>query len=62
MEAGIMDSARFVRRENIKHFCWLLERTADESERKRVHKLLAEEQLKQIAAGDRLDGDLQKAG
>ena len=57
-----MDSARFVRRENIKHFRWLIERTKDESERKKLQKFLVEEQLKQIAAHDRLDDDLQKAG
>jgi hypothetical protein len=57
-----MDSARFVRLENVKHFRWLLEKTTDESERKKAQKLLAEEQLKQIAAHDRLDDEWRKAG
>jgi len=57
-----MDSARFVRRENIKHFRWLLEKTMDESERKKVQKRLADEQLKQIAAHDRLEDAFQTAG
>ena len=37
---------RFIHRENIKHFKELLERTTDESERKRILKLLAEEETK----------------
>jgi hypothetical protein len=35
---------RFVHRENIKHYKQLLERTTDEAERRRILKLLAEEE------------------
>jgi hypothetical protein len=41
-----------VRRENVKHYRLMLEQTADEAERKKLHKLLAEEQQKQVEAGD----------
>ena len=44
--------ARFIRRENIKHFREMLERTNDEIERSRLQKLLDEELLKQKVAGD----------
>ncbi len=40
---------RFVHRENIKHFKQLLERTADEAERGRILKLLAEEETKRAS-------------
>jgi hypothetical protein len=43
---------RFVRRENIKHLREILERTADESERRRIQALLDEELQKQKNAGD----------
>lgn len=43
---------RFVRRENIKHYREMLERTMDETERRRLQKLLDEELEKQKAAGD----------
>ncbi len=42
-------TARFVRRENVKHYRQLLE--TDEAERQRILDLLAEELAKQIAAG-----------
>jgi hypothetical protein len=51
--------ARFVRRENVKHFKELLDRTTDPAERQRIEKLLAEEQQKQAAAGD-FDFDSEK--
>jgi hypothetical protein len=44
--------ARFIRRENVKHFKELLDRTTDPAERQKIEKLLAEEQQKQIEAGD----------
>ena len=43
---------RFVRRENIKHYREMLERTTDEIERRRIQKLLDEELLKQKIAED----------
>jgi hypothetical protein len=43
---------RFIRRENIKHFQEMLERTTDESERKRIQRLLDEELLRLKAAAD----------
>jgi hypothetical protein len=43
---------RFVRRENIKHLREMLERTADEIERRRIQKLLDEELQKQTGIGD----------
>jgi len=43
---------RFVRRENIKHYREMLERTTDPLERQRIQKLLDEELAKQKAAGD----------
>jgi hypothetical protein len=45
-------SARFVRRENVKHYRELLQRTTDEAERKHIKKLLVEEERKQTEAGD----------
>ena len=50
---------RFVRRENVKHYRLLLERTTNEAERKRLQNLLAEERQKQIEAGDPLDDERQ---
>ncbi len=46
---------RFVRRENIRHYRELLERVTDEAERRRILKLLEEEQRKQHDAGDKAD-------
>ncbi len=46
------ESARAVRRENVKHFRLLLETVTDEAERQKILKRLAEEQAKQRAAGD----------
>jgi hypothetical protein len=37
---------RFIHRENIKHYKKLLERAMDENERRRILKLLAEEEAK----------------
>ena len=53
--------ARFVRRENVKHFRLLLERTTDEAQCKKLHKLLAEERQKQVEAGDPADNESQAA-
>ncbi len=39
---------KFIYRENIKHFSQLLDRTADEAERERIMKLLAEEVAKDL--------------
>ena len=47
---------RFVRRENVRHYRDLLTRVTDEKERQRILKLLEEEQKKQEAAGDRMNG------
>ncbi len=46
------DGARFIRRENVKHYRHLLATVTDEAERQKILKLLAEEQAKQRAAGD----------
>jgi len=46
---------RFVRRENIKHYRELLKTEKDEAERRRILKLLAEEQQKQKDAGDKVE-------
>jgi hypothetical protein len=43
---------QFVRRENIKHYREMLARTTDESDRRRLQKLLDEELQKQKPAGD----------
>ena len=45
-------TARFIRRENVRHYRQLLETVTDEAERQRILTLLAEEQKKQQAAGD----------
>jgi len=39
----------FIKRENIKHYNELLQRTSDIVERKRIMKLMAEEEVKQQA-------------
>ncbi len=49
------NAARFVRRENVKHYRHLLASVTDEAERQKIRKLLAEEQAKQRAAGDPID-------
>jgi len=49
------DAARFIRRENVKHYRELLKTTKTEAERENIKKLLAEEQQKQKAAGDKVD-------
>jgi hypothetical protein len=54
-------AARFVRRENVKHYKELLARTSDPAERQRIEKLLAEEQQKQAAAGDFDSGSNREA-
>jgi hypothetical protein len=46
---------RFVRRENVKHYRELLKTAKDEAERRRILKLLAEEQQKQKDSGDPID-------
>lgn len=43
---------RFVRRENVKHYRQALKDAKTESERERIKKLLAEEEQKQLEAGD----------
>jgi hypothetical protein len=43
---------RFVIRENIRHLREMLERTADESERRRLQQLLDEQLQKQKSLGD----------
>ncbi len=48
-------AARFIRRENVKHYRRLLATVTDEVERQKILKLLAEEQRKQRAAGDPID-------
>ena len=45
-------TARFIRRENVRHYRQLLETVTDEAERQRILRLLDEEQKKQQAAGD----------
>jgi hypothetical protein len=44
---------RFIRRQNVERYRRLLESTEDETQRRLVLKLLAEEQQKQKDAGDR---------
>jgi len=43
---------QFIRRQNIEHFRHLLETVTDENERRRILKLLEEEQQKQRHAGE----------
>jgi hypothetical protein len=42
----------FVRRENVKHLREMLERATDETQRRRIQRLLDEEQRKQKEASD----------
>jgi hypothetical protein len=46
---------RLVRRENVKHFRELLKTVKEEAERRRIQKLLAQEQQKQKDAGDKIE-------
>jgi len=46
---------RFIRRENVRHYRELLERVTDEAERRKIRKLLEEEQQKQHDAGDKVE-------
>ena len=46
---------RFIRRENVSRFRKLRKNVADEVERQRILKLLAEEQQKQKGAGDKIE-------
>lgn len=46
---------RFIRRENVKHYRELLKSAKEEAERRRISKLLAEEQEKQKDAGDKIE-------
>ena len=48
-------TARFIRRENVKHYRLLLETVTDKQARQGILKLLAEEQEKQRAAGDPIE-------
>ncbi|MGE5166791.1 MAG: hypothetical protein ACM3IH_22555 [Sphingobacteriales bacterium] len=48
-------TARFIRRENVKHYRLLLDTLTDEAERQKILKLLAEEREKQRAAGDPIE-------
>ena len=43
---------RFIRRENVKHYREMLGRAKTDAERERLKKLLADEEQKQIEAGD----------
>jgi hypothetical protein len=52
MAAMEQDVARFIRRENVRHYQRLLERATNGPDRQRLLTLLAEEQAKQQAAGD----------
>ena len=47
-----MNTDRFIRRHNVEHFQRLLETVTDETERRTILKLLAEEKKKQEDAGD----------
>jgi hypothetical protein len=49
----VMD--RFIRRENVEHYRELLKTAKDETERRLLLKLLAEEQKKQKEAGDKIE-------
>ena len=46
---------RLIRRENVRHFRELLKTVKDEAERRRIQKLLAQEQQKQKDAGDKVE-------
>jgi hypothetical protein len=50
-------TARFIRRENVRHYRELLETLTDEVGRQKILQLLAEEVKKQIAAGDPIEED-----
>ena len=50
-------TARFIRRENVKHYRRLLKTLTDEVDRQKILQLLAEEVKKQIAAGDPIEED-----
>ena len=52
---GSVSMERFIRRENVRHFRELLDRVTDEAERRRILKLLEEEQRKQHEAGDKAE-------
>jgi hypothetical protein len=54
-------TARFVRRENVKHYRQLLGTITDEAERQKILRLLAEEQEKQRAAGDPIIEDAEQS-
>jgi len=43
---------RFIRRENIKHYRQALKDAKTDSQREQIKKLLAEEEQKQMEAGD----------
>ena len=43
---------RFVRRQNVEHYCRLLQRVTEKSDRQTVINLLTEERQKQKEAGD----------
>jgi hypothetical protein len=47
-----MNIDRFVRSQNVEHYQRLLGTVADEAERQKILKLLAEQQQKQAQAGD----------
>ncbi|MGE5773364.1 MAG: hypothetical protein ACM3Z4_15300 [Hyphomicrobiales bacterium] len=51
-------TARFIRRENVKHYRLLLDTVTDEAERQKILKLLAEEREKQRAAGDPIEDQI----
>jgi hypothetical protein len=46
---------RLIRRENVKHFRELLKTVKEETEHRRIQKLLAQEQQKQKDAGDKIE-------
>ena len=53
MEKSVQaEMEKFIRAENVKRYQKLLERVTDEDHRQHVQKLLAEEEQKQIEAGD----------
>jgi len=47
-----MDQSQFVRSQNVERYRRLLERVTEESDRRQIINLLAEEQQKQKDAGD----------
>lgn len=53
---------RFIRRQNVRHYQKLIESTQDDAERGRLRRLLAEEQQKQVEAGDLNDEPQQQQG